>query len=288
MTSSTGRRGLGGCSLRPMACQPMRTTRWGISSPPRISRRSVSRVCSTAMGWQRGRTERLPLVACEPHCAEALAGTQPRRRVVGGSAEHDDPVGALEVGLAHGESALVRGGRRGARRFDEELHPDPHPVVEQGDRVTAPLVGLADQVVEPAVRNRPGRESPPVRPPLGERGERPLVNGLPGRRQPDPGEQCRARGAGHPVDRGRPAERARGHLQVVQGRAAADHEVAAHGILGEQAEGGVGVQLDDVTVDAPGPGLGVVHARGGARVLDDPPGLGVRQTAAPRVEGGRA
>jgi DNA-binding NarL/FixJ family response regulator len=225
----------------------------------------------------------------EPQGAEALAGAEPRRGVVRRSTEHDDAVGAFEVGLVIGQqAAMLRGGGRGAGGLHEQLHAEPHTVVEQGDREAAPFVRRTDQVLETLVRNRPRREAPPVGPPLAEGREEGRVDGSPGRRHPDPGEEFRARGAGHAVDRRGPAERTRCHLQVVQRRPTADDQVAAHWILGQEAARGVGVQLDGVTVDAPGPRLGVAHARGGSGVLDQSPGLGVRQTAPPRAEGGRA
>ncbi len=67
---------------------------------------------------------------------------------------------------------------------------------------------------------------------------------------------------GQAVDLGLEPLRGQRHEQVVQGGPAAEHEVAAVGVGGDQVPVPVGMQLHGVVGDAPPPGLGVVHRRG--------------------------
>ena len=68
-------------------------------------------------------------------------------------------------------------------------------------------------------------------------------------------------GVGEPVDGRFQAAGGEGDQQVVQGGSAAQDEIAAVGIRGDEVPGPVGVQLHRVVVDPPAPGLGVVHRR---------------------------
>ena len=66
---------------------------------------------------------------------------------------------------------------------------------------------------------------------------------------------------GHVTHVGPPAERGQRDPQVVQGRAAADDQVAAVRIGGRQVSGAVGVEVQRVGADHPAPRLGVVAGR---------------------------
>jgi hypothetical protein len=79
---------------------------------------------------------------------------------------------------------------------------------------------------------------------------------------------------GKPVGGGAQAECRQRDEQVVQRRAAAEHQIATVRIGGGQVPVPVRVQLDRLRPDPPAPGLGVVHRRRSGRLFDGAGDLG--------------
>ena len=134
--------------------------------------------------------------------------------------------------------------------------------------VTGPA-GLIHQGLQVVRRHRPVAHPSPIGPPAVDRPEQGGVGGVGATGSDrDGGEVAAVLGVGHAAHLHRQAAGGERDLQVVQGGAAAEDQIAAVRVGRDEMPVPVGVQLHGVGADPPAPGLGVVDRRRAQRVLD--------------------
>ena len=137
--------------------------------------------------------------------------------------------------------------------------PLPHRRVGDREQQRAGAAGLLHEYLQVVRRHGSVAHPSPIGPSALDRPELGGVGGVGATASDrDRGEVAAVLGIGHPAHLHRqPAGRER-HLQVVQGGAAAEDQVAAVRVGGDEMPVPVGVQLDGVGTGPPAPGLGVV------------------------------